>query len=124
MRKILIILLLMLSCSAASFAAKIPDNVRSFVDTTFPKTTYRFDGLIMLPDSTVYLPLFPSNFYDDAELNIKYTIPAGKKMSDKPDAVVFNNNFVILKMLKNKEGQNTVINMPAPPYELRSGLLP
>ncbi len=124
MRKLLIVLLLMLSCTSNVFAAKIPDNVKSFVDTTFPKTTYRFDGLIMLPDSTVYLPLFPSNFYDDTELSIKYTIPENKKLADKPDAVVFNNNFVILKMIKNKEGQNTVLNIPTPPYELRSGILP
>lgn len=124
MRKLLIVLLLMLSTASVSFAAKIPDNVKSFVDTTFPQTTYRFDGLIMLPDSTVYLPLFPSNFYDGNELNIKYTIPANKNLSDKPDAVVFNNNFVLLKVIKTKDGKNTVVSLQAPPYELRSGILP
>ncbi len=124
MRKLLIVLLLMLCCSTSVFAAKIPDNVKNLVDTTFPKTTYRFDGLITLPDNTIYLPLFPSNFYDDAELTIKYTIPANKKLSDKPDAVVFNNNFVLLKVIKTKDCKNSIVNMPSPPYELRSGLLP
>ena len=124
MRKLLLVLLIMLCSATMSFAAKIPDNVKSFVDGVFPKTTYRFDGLVMLPDSTIYLPLFPSNFYDEDELTIKYTIPANKKLSDKPDAVVFNNNFVLLKVIKTKDGKNSVVNMPSPPYELRSGLLP
>ena len=124
MRKFLIVLLLMLSCSSVTFAAKVPNDIKTFVDQTFPQTSYRFDGLITLPDSTLYLPLFPPNFYDEEELTIKYTIPENKKLSDKPDAVVFNNNFVLLKVIKDKNGKNTVINMQNPPYELRSGLLP
>ena len=124
MRKLILVLLLMLGTANISLAAKIPENVKSFVTNSFPQTKYRFDGLIMLPDSTVYLPLFPSNFYDDNELTIKYTIPANKKLSDKPEAVVFNNNFVLLKMIKTKDGKNTVLSINQPPYELRSGLLP
>ena len=99
MRKLLLVLLIMLCSATMSFAAKIPDNVKSFVDGVFPKTTYRFDGLVMLPDSTIYLPLFPSNFYDEDELIIKYTIPANKKLSDKPDAIVFNNNFASINVI-------------------------
>jgi len=124
MRKMLLVLLLMLSTANISFAAKIPDNIKQTVTSAFPNATYRFDGLITLPDNTLYLPLFPSNFYDDSELKIKYTIPANKQLSDKPDAVVFSNNFVLLKIIKTKNGQNTVVNLPNPPYEIRSGILP
>ena len=124
MRKIPFLLFIMLFCVNTAFAAKIPDNIKTFVDNIFPKTVYRFDGLVTLPDNTIYLPLFPSNFYEDDELTIKYTIPENKTLSDKPDAVVFNNNFALLKVIKDKNGKNTVVTMHNPPYELRSGMLP
>lgn len=124
MRKSLICLGIMLSLSAPVFAAQIPDNVRNFVSKDFPKTNFRFDGVIILPDNTLYLPLFPARIVDTDKLEIKTTYPANKTLAAKPNVVIFNNDFVLLKVLTDTHGNKTVYKMANPPVELRSGLLP
>ncbi len=124
MRKSLICLGIMLSLSAPVFAAQVPDNVRNFVSNDFPKTNFRFDGVIILPDNTLYLPLFPARIVDTDKLEIKTTYPSNKTLADKPNIVIFNNDFALLKVLTDTHGNKTIYKMANPPAELRSGLLP
>lgn len=124
MRKSLICLGIMLSLSAPVFAAQVPDNVRNFVSNDFLKTNFRFDGVIILPDNTLYLPLFPARIVDTDKLEIKTTYPSNKTLADKPNIVIFNNDFALLKVLTDTHGNKTIYKMANPPAELRSGLLP
>lgn len=124
MRKLIICLGLMLLTAASAFAAKIPDNVKSYIDKDFPKTNFRFDGVIIMPDNTIYLPLLPSKIIKPENLTIKTTYPAGKTLKDLPNVVIFNNDFVLLKVLTDTKGNKTVYRMANPPVEVRSGLLP
>ena len=62
MRKFLILLgILLISCSNV-FAAKIPVEVKDYILEKIPQADIRFDGVIILPDNTIYLPLYPSLF--------------------------------------------------------------
>ena len=124
MRKLLILLGVLFITCTASFAAKIPDEVVNYINKTIPGTDIRFDGVIILPDNTVYLPLFPSLFSDITSLKIKQTIPEGKNLTQKPDIIIFNNDFVLLKVLSDGEGHKTVHHMMNPPLQVRTGLLP
>ena len=36
-------------------AQKVPDKIEHYVEKIFPKTNFRFDGVIILPDNTIYL---------------------------------------------------------------------
>lgn len=118
----LIFMLFMLNIPAV--AEKIPENVQNFIEQTFPNTNFRFDGVITLPDNTVYLPLFPAKVEKPETIQIKHTYPEGKSMKDKPYVVILNNDFVLLKVLLNTKGQKTVYSMANPPTELTTGLLP
>ena len=123
MQKVLLMAILMLSCSTA-FAAKIPDEVREYITKTVPGADIRFDGVIILPDNTIYLPLFPSLFSDVKKVEVKESFPSGQELSDKPGAIIFNNDFAILKVLSDGEGHKTVMHMQNPPLQIRTGLLP
>ena len=105
-------------------ATTLPNNVQDFVTASFPKCVFRFDGLIILPDNTVYMPLIPSQFNKDESVTIKYTIPEKQTLAQKPNAIVLSNDYVLLKMIKNSKGKNTIISLPVPPVELMTGLLP
>lgn len=124
MRKLLICLGIIVLTSSAAFAAAIPENVQKMVSSSFPKTTFRFDGVIILPDNTVYLPLFPAKIINPQSLAIKQTIPSGKTIAAKPNIIIFNNDFALLKVLTDTHGNKTIYKMANPPMELRTGLLP
>lgn len=124
MRKILLILGILMLTSLNVFAAKVPDEVREYITKTVPGTDIRFDGVIILPDNTVYLPLFPSLFSDVKILAVKESFPAGKDLNDKPDVIIFNNDFVVMKVLNGDNGTKTVMHMTTPPLQVRTGLLP
>lgn len=124
MRKLLICLGIILMTSTANFAATIPDDIQQLVNKDFPNTNFRFDGLVILPDNTVYLPLFPSKTITPEVLSIKETVPASKSLASKPNIIIFNNDFVLLKVMTDTKGNRTVYKMANPPLEVRTGLLP
>ena len=102
MHRVLILICIFMFSIAASFAAKLPDDVSEYILKAVPNTDLRFDGVIIMPDNTVYLPLFPSLFSDVKKLKIKETYPANKELSQRPDVVIFNNDFVMMKVFWQK----------------------
>ena len=124
MRKIFLLIGIMAFLSAPSMAAKMPEDVQAYIKNINPQADIRFDGVIIFPDSTVYLPLYPSLFSDIKKLEIKETFPAGKTLAEKPDIVIFNNDFVLLKVLSDGQGHKTVLHQTNPPLQVRTGLLP
>lgn len=124
MRKILLVLGILLIASTTAFAAKIPDEVKDYIEQSVSGTDIRFDGVIILPDNTIYLPLYPSLFSDITKLQVKETIPSGQTLAQKPDVIIFNNDFVLLKVIPASEGKKTVLQMQNPPLQVRTGLLP
>ena len=124
MRRILLLIGILSLLASPCFAAKMPEDVQAYIKNVNPQADIRFDGVIIFPDSTVYLPLFPSLFSDIKKLEIKETYPAGKTLAQKPDIVIFNNDFVLLRVLSDGEGHKTVLHQTNPPLQVRTGLLP
>lgn len=124
MKKLLVCLGLMVITATSANAAKIPDNIKGYVNKDFPQTNFRFDGVIILPDNTIYLPLFPAKILNPEQIQVKSTYPAGKTLADKPNVIIFNNDFVLLKVLTDTKGDKTVYRFANPPLEIKTGLLP
>ena len=124
MRKFLIILGILVLSATNCFAAKIPVEIQDYILKSIPNTDIRFDGVIILPDNTIYLPLYPSLFSDTKDIEIKETVPVHKELTDKPDIIIFNNDFVLLKVITDAEGRKTVLHQQTPSLQVRTGLLP
>ena len=123
MKKILSILAFILITGLGAIAQQVPQQVQDFVNTTFPDTDFRFDGAIILPDKTMYLPVFQSKENEVENVEIKSTYPLNTKLAQKPDLIILNNKYALLKVI-NTNGKKTVIIILNPPDELQSGLLP
>ena len=74
------------------FAAKIPEDVKNIVKKDFPKADFRFDGVIILPNQTIYLPLYPALVKKNEDIKIKTTYPENTPMAKMPDIVIFDND--------------------------------
>lgn len=124
MRKLLSLLLSALLIQASAYAAKLPSDVSEFIKKTYPGADIRFDGVISLPDNTTYLPLYPAPPKEVSVLEVEKTFPANTALAKKPDVVIFNNGFSLLKVITDKNGKKTILKMEQPPAEIRNGLLP
>lgn len=124
MRKIIIVLALLLAVTGCAYASELPKEIKSIVSNEFPQTNFRFDGVIILPDNTIYLPVIPARIINPEEIKVSSTIPAGKTLAQKPDVIIFNNDYVLLKVLEDKEGKKSITKLQTPPHQLKSGLLP
>lgn len=123
-KKILGVLLgLMLTVSSA-FATKLPADVQSYLKKQVSGIDIRFDGIIIYPDGTLYLPLFPASFAKPEHLEIAQTFPAGQTLNNKPDVVIFNNDFTLLKVIPHENGKKTIRRFDKPPIQVKTGLLP
>lgn len=123
MKKFLLTLIICLITAGGAFCAELPQEIKDFISKDFPETNFRFDGVIVLPDNTMYLPVFPSKTEQVETVEISSVYPAGETMKNKPELVILNNRYSLLKVI-NINGRKTVINMAEVPEELQSALLP
>ena len=124
MRKLLLLIGILVITASSAFATKFPEEVRGYIEQNVPNAEIRFDGVIIFPSNTLYLPLYPSLFSDIKNLSIKQTYPAGLSLNQEPDIVIFNNDFVLMKVLTDREGNRSVLHLTEPPVEVRTALLP
>ena len=110
--------------TAPVMAHSIPQDAVNYIKEQYPKATIRFDSLIVLPDGTEYLPILPSIAQYNAGMGIKVSSPSVKDLKSKPDMVVFDNNFALLKIIKGKNDTRTVKNLKDYPIEIKTGMLP
>ena len=123
MKKVLIIVCILVLNILSVSAATLPENVVNYIKQEFPSAEIRFDGLITV-NNTLYLPLFPAKCNNIEILEIKKTAPDNKKLKDLPDIVVFNNDFVLLRVIEQDNGKRTVLYQNTPFLEVKTGLLP
>lgn len=122
MKKLLLSLMMCLFMAGFAFGAEVPQDVKDFISKDFQGTDFRFDGAIVLPDNTMYLLVYPARIVEVETISEKNVYPAGQKMKNKPDMVILNNGYTLLKVI-NINGKKTVLNIVNPPDELQSGLL-
>lgn len=123
MRKFLLLLIMIFTSVLSASAASLPANVTQYIKSELPKAEIRFDGLITV-DNILYLPLFPAKFSNVNQIAVKKTSPEGKSLKNFPDIVVFNNDFVLLKVIEGKDGKRSVLYQEEPFTEVKTGLLP
>lgn len=124
MKKLLGIFFVLVLSVTSVFAAKLPTDVQVYLKKNISGIDIRFDGVIILPDGTLYLPLYPASFKKPDKLEIAETYPSGVGINAKPDVVIFNNDFVLLKVLTNANGKKTVKRFDKPPILVKTGVLP
>lgn len=124
MKKIILILLMFLLSIPCSFASKLPDDLWNYIKKSFPNSTQRFDSVVVITPNIMYVPLYPAQVEEVNKIEIEYTYPASKKLTALPDVVIFNNNFVLLKISKDKNGNFRIIDNPDLPLKVKLGVMP
>ena len=124
MKKIVLVLGLIFSMAASVSATTLPTELTTYIRTQVPNVNVRFDGLITFPDKTTYLPLIPAIKNDVEKLEVVYSYPSkAASLNKKPEIMVFNNNYVLLKVIKEKNGV-TVTKDENYPITVKTGVLP
>lgn len=124
LKKILLGLALFIISASCSFATQLPESVKNFVMAESPQATIRFDGLIILKDGTIYLPVIPSYPEKVDKIAITYTYPNKATFQNNPEVIIFNTNFALLKLITTKNGVLTVCQNPNIPMTIKTGSLP
>ncbi len=123
-RFLLIFLMAFFFGAQAAFSTTLPANILDTIKKELPNASVRFDGLISLPNGTVYLPVLPSNPKRNAKGAVLITVPAGKKLAQLPDVVLFDSNFALLKVVKTKDGKTTITDSKNIPFVVKTGIFP
>lgn len=125
MKKILpaILVSLMLSGGMTAEAIMLPHQMNIYLFDNARDCTVRFDGLINFKDGTTYIPVLPEEIKDVQRLDIIWTYPNNKTLKDKPEIIVFNNGFSLLKVLKDGN-RKTLTSYQDLPDVIQSGIFP
>ncbi len=122
--RILLIALVLSLFIQGAHASKLPDNLWEYIKKDFPNATQRFDSVVIISKDLMYVPLYPAQKSDAEKIQIEYTYPQGKSLKALPEVVIFNNNFVFLKLYKDKTGTFTVVDSDNLPLKVRLGVMP
>ena len=124
LKKFLCLAIAYFSLASGAFATKLPENVLNTIKKEIPDIGVRFDGMITLPDKTIYLPVLPAQVNRSGKGEVVATYPENKKISDKPEVIVFDTNLALLKVIKNKQGKPSFTDTKNIPLGVKTGLLP
>jgi hypothetical protein len=122
-RSLTVVISLLLTISTA-FAGKLPANFQTYLKKNISGVDIRFDGVIITQDGTVYLPLSPASFKKPEKIEISEIYPSGATLASKPDVVIFNNDYVLLKVIPTSNGKKTIMRFEKPPVQVKTGILP
>lgn len=104
-------------------AVMLPHSMRVYLFNNVAGTSVRFDGLVNLPNGTMYVPIIPAIEKKVDKLEVVYTYPAGKNICNEPEIVVFNNNYALLKIIKDGK-KCTLTKYSELPDVVKTGVLP
>ena len=124
LKNIFVLLAATVIFSTPSWSLGIPKEAVKYITKQFPQAVIRFDGLVVLPDGTEYLPILPAISQVDAGMQIKTSYPATKDIKTLPDIVVFNNSFGLMKIIYSQDKKASVVQLPDYPIEIKTGMLP
>lgn len=104
-------------------AVMLPHPIRVYLFNNMAGTSIRFDGLINFPNGTMYVPVVPALEKKVDKLEIVYTYPDKKNLADEPEIIVFNNNYSLLKVIKDGN-KCTLTKYSQLPEVVKTGILP
>lgn len=107
-----------------AFASRLPDDTWEFIKKELPNATQRFDSVIILDANTMYVPLYPAEKATVDNIKIDYTYPNNQTLKQKPEVVILNNNYVLMKIFKDKKGNFTITKNENLPSEVKLGVMP
>lgn len=124
MKKFLITAFLLAFFAPIANASKLPDDFWTYIRSELPNASQRFDSVITLPNGALYIPLYPAMKAETGEIMQEYSYPSNMKLKALPEVAIFNNNFVLLKVFKDKGGNYTLTKNENLPMKVRMGVMP
>lgn len=125
MKKILsaTLISMMLLGGLSAEAVLLPHPMRVYLFNNVAGTSIRFDGLINLPNGTMYVPVIPAQPKDVEKLEIVYTYPEKQPFKSEPEVITFNNNYSLLKVIPDGK-KRTLTKYDNLPDVVKTGVLP
>ena len=124
--KLLIVISIFISlfiCNSV-FAYNFEPKLRKYLLKQEPNVEIRFDGLVTFPDGSRYLPITPSVSDKVTKVKIEYTYPNKKQLKERPEVIVFNNNYSLIKVIPIDDEKYTLCSYEDLPMSVKTGLLP
>lgn len=124
MKKLLGIILGLCLTVTTVLAANFPQDFQNYLKKNIPDIDIRFDGMVICPDGAVYLPLYPSSMKKPEKIEVTETYPKNASLASRPNVIMFNNDYVLLKLIPMGNGKKTVMRFDKPPVLIKTGMLP
>lgn len=112
MKRLLFLFLIFLSLNLKVYSTEtfnetsLPNDLKDFLKNKFPGITFKIDNSFLINNET-FLPLIPQFTKPVIKTEIVYLIPE----KNTPKLFLFSNDWFFVKLLKNKDGSQTIIDL-------------
>ena len=124
MKKVAFLMLITFILSQEAFAVDMPSDLKTFLQTKFPGITFKIDNSFVINNET-YLPLTSlvkaslKGTSTTKKIEIVYVVP--DKML--PKLFWFSNEWIFVKLIKHKDGTQTILDLKDIPTLYRERFL-
>ena len=122
--KTFLVITAFLTLNTCSWASTLPKDMWEFIKQELPEAKQRFDSVIELPSGSLYIPLYPAQEIVNDAIKIEYTYPKTTTLKSLPEVAILNNNFVLMRATKNKNGTYSLTKNENLPFKVRLGIMP
>lgn len=115
MRKLFLSVLIFPCICLWAFASELPQEVKKILISKFPGINFKIDHSFTLKDN-VFLPLIPKTAKKDVKkIELLDVIPDDKN----PKLLLFSNDWIYVRVLKNPDGTQAVIDLKDIPVKYK-----
>ena len=121
-RRFLLIMLAFFSLSQSAFSEELSSSVKEVLRKKFVNIVFKIDNSFTIKNKDTYLPLIPKTQETATKIEITTTIP-DKSDKNLPKLVELSNGWIFVKLIKQKDGSQTIIDLKEIPESLKSSFL-
>ena len=122
LRKSLIIILALFCFSQSAFSAELSPDLKQVLKKRFSKIVFKIDNSFLVNNKDLYLPLIPKTQKNTNKIEITNTV-SDKSDKNLPKLIKLSNEWFYVKLIKQKDGNQTIIDLKEVPEALKNNFL-
>lgn len=119
MKKINFLFIFFLLFNQYALASDMPKDLKDFLMNKFPGISFKIDNSFVV-NNEIFLPLVPQSVRAAEKIEITHVIP---DKTGIPKLFWFSNNWVYVKLIKQKDGDQSILDLKEIPVEYKEQFL-
>ena len=120
--KLSLIILIFFLIYQSAFSAELPTGIKEVLKKKFVNIVFKIDNSFVVNNKDTYLPLIPQAIKNTNKIEIANSVQDTLN-KNLPKLIELSNGWMFVKLIKQKDGSQTIIDLKEIPESIKNSLL-